>query len=115
MTSAVPVQPVPTPAPEGTPFRHWLRRWLHDLVSQWPFALVLFVCAVGFFGGVIRPQHWLRAVSVMAAGMLLGALLRLVLPPVRAGWLAVRSRTLDVVIYAGLGVLTFTFGVLVHG
>ncbi|SOD71944.1 hypothetical protein SAMN05892883_1404 [Jatrophihabitans sp. GAS493] len=106
--------PAPHPSVQ-TSVRLWIRRQLHGLRDQWPFMLVLLVCAGGFFAGVIRPQHWLRAVSVMAAGMLLGALLRLVLPPVRAGWLAVRSRSLDCAIYAGLGVLTFTFGVLVHG
>jgi len=34
----------------------------------------------------------------------LAALFRLVLPARRAGWLAVRSRTLDVLIFGSLGV-----------
>ncbi len=46
---------------------------------------------------------WRRGLFVMATGPLLGALLRLVLPPRQAGMLVVRSRGVDVALLAGLG------------
>lgn len=90
------------------------RRFAREFWYQWPFLIVILVDAGGFLGGVIWPQHWLRGVSVMAVGLVIGGGLRLVLTAPRAGWLVVRSRGADVFCYLGLGVLVFTFGVLVH-
>jgi hypothetical protein len=46
---------------------------------------------------------WRLGAWVIAAGVLLAGLLRLVLPARRAGLLAVRSRRLDVTLLLGLG------------
>lgn len=57
-------------------------------------------------GGIVlfATDHVRAAGYVMAAGLLLGAVLRLVLPAARSGGLAVRSRMVDVVSMTALGV-----------
>lgn len=60
-------------------------------------APALAVVVVGLAGIVAAAQHhWRKGLYVVAAGLLLGALLRLVLPTRRAGTLAVRSKAVDV-------------------
>ncbi len=59
------------------------------------------VVLVGLFGVVAAAQHhWRKGLYVVAAGLALGALLRLVLPTRRAGTLAVRTKPVDVVTLA---------------
>ena len=59
-----------------------------------------------FAGGVVlfATDQVRLAGYAMASGLLLGALLRLVLPASRSGGLAVRSRMVDVVSMTALGV-----------
>jgi hypothetical protein len=73
------------------------------IVAQLPFlAIVAVVVGVVVFLS-FEPGHWRRACAVIAAAMLGGALLRLVLPPHRAGLLAIRGRYWDALYYALLG------------
>lgn len=74
------------------------RRVTHEL----PAAAVV---AVGLVGVVLATaqHHWRRGLYVVAAALLLGALLRLVLPARRVGWLAVRTKPVDVATLAVLG------------
>jgi hypothetical protein len=72
--------------------------------AQVPFLLVLAIVLVAFGYLAFMPGHWRRGVSVMAAAFLLAFLLRLLLPPVYAGLLAVRGRWWDAICYAALGV-----------
>jgi hypothetical protein len=72
--------------------------------AQVPFLLVLAIVLVAFGYLAFMPGHWRRGVSVMAAAFLLAFLLRLLLPPVCAGLLAVRGRWWDAICYAALGV-----------
>lgn len=68
-------------------------------------APALAVVAVGAFGVVAAAQHhWRKGLYVVAAALLLGAVLRLVLPTRRVGSLAVRARAVDVGTLLGLGV-----------
>jgi 4-amino-4-deoxy-L-arabinose transferase-like glycosyltransferase len=73
--------------------------------AQAPFLLILAVFVAVFGYLTISPDHWRRAVSVLAGGMLLAAILRLVLPSAHAGLLAVRGRWWDALCYIVLGVL----------
>ncbi|HEU0132430.1 MAG TPA: DUF3017 domain-containing protein [Mycobacteriales bacterium] len=68
-------------------------------------APALAVVAVGLVGLVAAAQHhWRKGLYVVAAALLLGGVLRLVLPTRRAGTLAVRGKALDVVTLLILGV-----------
>lgn len=69
---------------------------------QAPFILVWFVVLVGM--GLIATEYWRRGLTVVGAAAVLAGALRLVLPARRAGWLVVRSRTIDVLCFEFLGV-----------
>lgn len=69
---------------------------------QLPFALVWLVVLVGMV--LIATEYWRRGLTVVGAAAVLAAVLRLLLPTRRAGWLVVRSRTIDVLCFGGLGV-----------
>ena len=69
-----------------------------------PFGVVLLFELAGVCSVFIAPQHWLRAVGVLATGMLVAGVLRLVLSDEQAGLLRVRSRPFDVACYWLLGV-----------
>lgn len=62
---------------------------------------VLLVVTAGLLLGVA--DRWRSGATLVGAGALLGAVLRLVLPARRAGLLVVRSRRLDVAVLAALG------------
>lgn len=61
---------------------------------------------VGVLGGLawLATHHFKRGSGLIAVSLLLGAVLRLLLPESRAGLLAVRSKALDVLALASLGV-----------
>jgi peptidoglycan/LPS O-acetylase OafA/YrhL len=81
------------------------RRWRRRLAGQLPFLAVLALLAAAAIYLAFWPGHWRRGTGVIAGAMLLGALLRLLLPNARAGLLRVRARWLDVAWYGGLGVV----------
>ncbi len=64
-----------------------------------PFLVVLVVevAAVGY--SLVAPQHWLRAVAVMAIGLFAGGLFRALLSNDQAGLLRVRRKSFDVACY----------------
>jgi hypothetical protein len=67
-------------------------------------APALAVVFVGLVGIVAAAQHhWRKGLYLVAAALLLGALLRLVLPTRRAGTLAVRGKAVDVLTLVLLG------------
>jgi hypothetical protein len=72
--------------------------------AQAPFLLVLAVLVLDFGYLLVMPDHWRRGASVIGGALLLAAFLRLVLPSVHAGFLAVRGRWWDAICYAVLGV-----------
>ena len=76
-----------------------------------PFGLVLLIELAGVFSVAVAPQHWLRAVGVLAAGALVAGLLRLLLTDAQAGLLRVRRRSFDVTFYWALGVFAIIVAV----
>jgi uncharacterized membrane protein YjjP (DUF1212 family) len=68
-------------------------------VRQWPIVLVLAFVGVGLL--VLALGAWRAGIVTVGVGMLVGALLRIVLPEV--GMLAVRSRFTDIVVMGVLG------------
>ena len=83
------------------------RPFLAGLVRQLPLLAVLVAVAVGLLAVTI--DRWRLGLVIVGVALVGGALLRLLLPVRRVGFLAVRSRTTDVVLLAGTGiVLTVT-------
>lgn len=79
---------------------------LRDVLRELPILGVLAVVAAGLVLGAVR--QWRAGALVIAAGLLLAAVLRLVLPARRAGLLVVRSRRLDVATLLLLGAALMT-------
>lgn len=74
---------------------------LAGLIRQLPLLAVLVTVGVGLL--VVTFGHWRRGLVIMGLTLVVAALLRLLLPVRRVGFLAVRSRPLDVVLMAGAG------------
>jgi Protein of unknown function (DUF3017) len=83
------------------------RAWL----SEWPITLVLTGVAIAMV--MIALDYFRRGSIVLSASVLLAAFLRLLLPDADAGMLVVRSRKVDVLTLAvlGIGLTIFTFWV----
>jgi uncharacterized membrane protein len=72
-----------------------LREFANKVFSaQWPILLVGFFLVVAF--SLVAAGYWRRGALVMAIGVGVAAALRLTLTDERAGLLAVRSRTFDI-------------------
>lgn len=71
-------------------------------MRQLPSVLVLVVVAGGV--AAVTNHYWRKGLYVVALGLVLGALLRALLPTRRAGLLVVRTRVMDVVVLGSLGV-----------
>lgn len=96
------------PSASVVPLRPRTRRnWL----AQWPLTLVLIGVAIAMV--MIALDYFRRGSIVLSASVLLAAFLRLLLPDADAGMLVVRSRKVDVITLAvlGLGLTIFTFWV----
>ena len=79
------------------------RPFLAGLVRQLPLLAVLVVVAAGLL--LVTIDHWRVWLVVVGLALVGGAVLRLLLPVRRVGFLAVRSRLTDVVLMAGTGVV----------
>jgi hypothetical protein len=77
------------------------RPFLAGLLRQLPLLAVLVVVAVGLV--IVTFGHWRRGIVIIGLAMVGAALLRLLLPLRRVGFLAVRSRSVDVALMAGTG------------
>jgi uncharacterized membrane protein YadS len=88
-------------------------KWIHSReLREYPFSVVLLIELVAVFSLMAAPQHWLRAIAGMAAGMVVAGLLRLTLSNDQAGLLRVRRRAFDVACYWALGIFAFAFGLI---
>ncbi len=85
---------------EGNPIDH--EPFVDRVRDQWPLALVMLGMAVGL--GIVAVGPFRAGSLVVAASVVFAAFLRAFLPGDTAGMLAVRSRTVDVVTLALLGV-----------
>ena len=73
--------------------------------GQWPILLVGLFLLAAF--GLVAAGFWRRGALVMAIGVAVAAALRSTLTDERAGLLAVRSRTVDVVTTASVSAAMF--------
>jgi hypothetical protein len=82
-------------------------------------AVVLGIAAIGLLR--VATANWREGAVLLGGSLLVAAALRALLPPERAGLLAIRSRIVDVLSYSGLGLavvllaLTITRGSLTVG
>lgn len=89
------------------------------LSVQLPMITVLLITAFGMVR--VLTQHWREGAVLLAVALLVAAVLRVLLPVDRAGLLAIRSRVIDVLCYAGFGIVmavlaaTITRGSLTAG
>lgn len=81
------------PADAPTPL-YQRRPLLAGLVRQWPLLGV--IMAVGAGLALVAVEQWRRGLVLVGLGLGLAAVLRLLLPLPRIGFLAVRSRAVDV-------------------
>jgi hypothetical protein len=90
------------------------RPFLAGLIRQLPLLAVLVIVAIGLLE--VTFDHWRRGLVLIGLALVWAAAMRLLLPVRRLGFLAVRSRAVDVVLLAGAGitlvvvVLTIPFG-----
>jgi hypothetical protein len=77
------------------------RPFLAGVIRQLPLLAVLVVVGIGLV--VVAFDHWRKGVVIMGVALMGAALLRLLLPVRRVGFLAVRSRPVDVVLLAVTG------------
>lgn len=77
-----------------------------------PLLLVTLVVAVGFV--LVAVHHWRRGLVVIGVGVGIAAALRGVLPPRRAGLLAVRGRLLDTTVLGALAVAIVLLAIIVR-
>jgi hypothetical protein len=89
------------------------RPFLAGLIRQLPLLAVLVVVGVGLL--VVTVGRWRLGLVVMGLALVGGAVLRLLLPVRRVGFLAVRSRLTDVVLLAGAGVVLTVIALAIPG
>ena len=77
------------------------RPFLAGLLRQLPLLAVLVVVGAGLL--VVTFHRWRLGLVIVGLALIGAAVLRLLLPVRRAGFLAVRSRPVDVVLLAGTG------------
>ena len=78
---------------------------------QWPLTVVLIGLVVSLT--IVATDHFRRGSVLFAAFVGLAFVLRLVLPENEAGWLAVRSRRIDLVVLAALALSLSVFSLIV--
>ena len=77
------------------------RPFLAGLLRQLPLLAVIVVVGIGLL--VVTVGHWRQGLVIAALALVGGAALRLLLPVRRVGFLAVRSRSIDVLLLGGAG------------
>ena len=78
------------------------RPFLAGLLRQLPLLAVLIAVGVGLL--MVTFEHWRKGLVVVGLALVGGAVLRALLPVRRVGFLAVRSRPVDVALLGGTGV-----------
>ncbi len=89
------------------------RPFLAGLLRQLPLLAVLLAVGVGLL--MVTFEHWRRGLVVVGLALVGAGVLRLLLPLRRLGFLAVRSRPVDVVLLAGVGVTLTAFALAIPG
>jgi Protein of unknown function (DUF3017) len=83
------------------------------LIRQLPLLAVLVTVGIGLL--LVTFDHWRRGLVVVGLALVGAALLRLLLPERRVGFLAVRSRSIDVVLLGATGLLLTVIALSIAG
>ena len=89
------------------------RPFLAGLLRQLPLLAVLLAVGIGLL--MVTFEHWRRGLVVVGLALVGAGVLRLLLPLRRLGFLAVRSRPVDVVLLIGVGVVLTVFTLAIPG
>jgi hypothetical protein len=104
----------PVPRRQGSRPPLYVRRpVLAGLVRQAPLCAVLVAVAIGLLE--VAVDHWRRGLVVIGLSLVGAGALRLLLPVRRVGFLAVRSRPMDVVLLVGTGLLLTVVALSIAG
>ena len=87
------------------------RPFLAGLLRQLPLLAVLLAVGIGLL--MVTFEHWRRGLVVVGLALVGAGVLRLLLPLRRLGFLAVRSRPVDVVLLVGVGVTLTAFALAI--
>ena len=79
------------------------RPFLAGLIRQLPLLAVLVLVAIGLLE--VTLDHWRRGLVLVGVALIGARVMRALLPVRRLGFLAVRSRPVDVVLLAGTGLV----------
>jgi hypothetical protein len=97
---------------DGTRTPLYVRRpFLAGVLRQLPLAAVLLTVGVGLL--MVATDNWRKGLVVMGLALVGAAALRLLVPVRRVGFLAVRSRPVDVLLMAGTGVVLTVIALVV--
>ncbi|GAA0237821.1 DUF3017 domain-containing protein [Saccharothrix mutabilis subsp. mutabilis] len=77
------------------------QRWRSAAGQHLPFALVVAVVVLGIVR--IVQYHWRQGAVLIGVALLLAALLRVLVTDEQAGLIAIRSRSVDALLYSGFG------------
>ena len=89
------------------------RPFLAGVIRQLPLLAVLVAVGVGLL--LVTFEHWRIGLVVVGLSLVGAALLRLLLPVRRVGFLAVRSRAVDVLLLAVVGLALTAVALAVPG
>jgi hypothetical protein len=89
------------------------RPFVAGLLRQLPLLAVIVAVGVGLL--MVTFELWRKGLVVVGLALVGGALLRLLLPVRRAGFLAVRSRPIDVVLLGGAGLALAVISLAIPG
>lgn len=88
-------------------------RRARSALAHLPFAVVMALVAVAALR--IGMYHWRQGAALIGGALLVASVLRAALSDERAGLLRIRGRSIDVLSYAGLGVLILFVALTITG
>jgi hypothetical protein len=91
----------PRPVPAPRPPLYLRRPLLAGFLRQWPLLLVIVGVGAGLL--LVAVERWRSGLLLVALAMVVAGLFRMLLPVRRIGFLAVRSRPVDVALTLGSG------------
>ena len=87
-------RPRPATRPGARPPLYLRRPLVAGFLRQWPLLVVIVLVGVGLL--LVAAEQWRRGLVLMGLALVLAGLFRLLLPVRRIGFLAVRSRPVDI-------------------